>query len=133
MNRSAQDQAENRLQFAQAALCKVAREISKSDGQQQFYSLTRVQSVAIASCVDRELIPWVAAALVTRPDFEAFYALRDVPGTYSQLRTQLSTPAPRNANSETTGSEFEEQLVTVLDWLDLAADIADCDWSTPGS
>ncbi len=131
MSRSAENQAKDQLQQAQAALCKVARELSKCDGQHQFYTLPRVQSVTIASSVDRELVPWVVAALVTRADFEAFYALREVPGTYLQLRTQLSTPAPRSSNAEAADAEFEEQLSSVLDWLDLASDFEDFDWPTP--
>ncbi len=131
MSRSAENQANDQLQQAQAALCKVARELSKCDGQHQFYTLTRVQSVTTASSVDRELVPWVIAALVTRADFEAFYALREVPGTYLQLRTQLSTPAPRSSNAEASNAEFEEQLSSVLDWLDLASDFEDFDWLTP--
>ncbi len=131
MSRSAENQGEDRLPQAQAALCKVARELSKVDGQHQFYTLTRVQSVTAAISVDRELVPWVLAALVTRADFEAFYALREAPGTYLQLRTQLSTPAPRSSNAEASDAEFQEQLSSVLDWLDLASDFEDFDWSMP--
>lgn len=131
MSPSSENQGEDRLNQAQAALCKVARELSIRDGRRQFYTLTRVQSVAAASSVDRELVPWVLAALVTRADFEAFYALREVPGTYQQLRTQLSTPMPRISNAETSDTEIDEQLSSVLDWLDLASDFEDLDWSTP--
>ena len=130
MSRSAEHGEEERLHAAQAALCKVAWELSKCDGQHQFYTLTRVQSVTAAISVDRKLVPWVLAALVTRADFEAFYALRDVPGTYLQLRTQLSTPVPRSSNSEASNAEFEDELSSVLDWLDLASEFDGFDWST---
>ena len=133
MSSSSENQSEGRLQHAQAALCKVAQALSNSDGQHQFYPLARVQSAAATSKVDRELVPWVLAALVTRADFDAFYALRQVPGTYLQLRTQLSTPAPRIANAEASEVEFAEQLWSVLDWLDLAENLEGLDWSTPGS
>ena len=114
-------------------MCKVAQALSSSDGQHQFYPLGRVQSATVASGVDSELVPWVLAALVTRADFEAFYALRQVPGTYMQLRTHLSVPTPRIANAQASEVEFAERLWSVLDWLDLAEDIEDLDWSTPGS
>jgi hypothetical protein len=131
MSPSAENQGEHRLPQAQAALCKVARELSKVDGHHQFYPLTRVQSVTTAIGVDRELAPWVLAALITRPDFDAFYALRESPGTYLQLRTQLSTPVPRSSNFEASDAEFEDELSSVLDWLDLASEFDGFDWSAP--
>lgn len=131
MSRSTENQGEHRLPQAQAAQCSVARELSKVDGQHQFYTLTRVQSGTTAIGVDRELVPWVLAALVTRADFEAFYALREAPGTYAQLRTQLSTPVPRSSSAEAPDAEFEDQLSSVLDWLDLASDFDGFDWTTP--
>ena len=133
MSSSSANQLGDQLRQAQVALCNVAHALSRSDGQHQFYPLARVQSATAASTVGRELVPWVIAALVTRADFEAFYALRQVPGTYLQLRTQLSAPQPRIANADASEVEFSEQLWSVLDWLDLAGNLEDLDWFTPGS
>lgn len=110
------------LRAAQGALCKVAGALAVRHGQRQFHALARVQAVVAALEVERELVPWVLAALVTRGDFEAFHALRDAPGSYLQLRTRLSTPAPRLADVGAFDAEVEEQLSTLLEWLELAVD-----------
>lgn len=113
------------MRSAQRDLCRVALHLAETDGRHQFYTLARVQAVAAAINVNAELIPWIFAGLLTRDDFEAYYSLRDVPGTYGQLRTDLTPLALKSSASEAEPVDFREQLLSALDWLDLAGDIGD--------
>lgn len=110
------------VQQAQAALCTVARALARTEGRRQHYALPRVQAVTAAIGLDRELAPWVFAALVARADFDAFFALRDTPGSYVQLRTALSATGARRSTTDLSDPAPDDPLASVLEWLDLAAD-----------
>lgn len=131
MNPSTQPAQDTRIQPAQAALCKVARRLFDAHGQHQFYTLPQVQEASTQVVIDRALMPWVFAGLVQRTDFDAYYSLRDVPGDYRQLRTDLSRPsAPAPSGGQValvSDEEFEVTLETLLDLLDLAADAGGID------
>lgn len=126
MNPSTQPAQDTRIQPAQAALCKVARRLFDAHGQHQFYTLPQVQEAATQVDIDRTLMPWVFAGLVQRTDFDAYYSLRDVPGDYRQLRTDLSRPSdiasPDRRVPRVSDDDFEDMLESLLDLLDLAAD-----------
>lgn len=126
MNPPAQHAEDTRIRPAQAALCKVARRLFDAHGQHQFYTLPQVQEAATQVDIDRPLMPWVFAGLVQRTDFDAYYSLRDVPGDYRQLRTDLSRPSdaasPDGKVALISDDEFEDMLESLLDLLDLAAD-----------
>jgi|GEM_PF-4061466 len=131
MDPRTQPTQDTRIQPAQAALCKVARRLFDAHGQHQFYTLPQVQEASTQVTIDRTLLPWVFAGLVRRADFDAYYSLRDVPGDYRQLRTDLSRPsAPASSDGTVTlvsDAEFEDMLETLLDLLDLAADAGGID------
>ena len=80
-----------RFRAIQRALCGVSRTLAQQHGQRQFYALAQVR--AGASAVAPELQPWIFAVFVTRADFEAWFAMREAPGSYEALRAALSTPA----------------------------------------
>ncbi len=65
----------------------VADALASAHGRRQFYALSQVRA-ALAD-VGSELQPWVLAVFVTRADFDAWFALRDTPGSYEQLRAAL--------------------------------------------
>ena len=112
-------------QLAQLALCRVACCLAKSQGQRQFYDLTLVQAATLACGVDRELTPWVFAGLIRRPDFEAYYSLREVPGTYEQLHLDLSSvPFTVPGGLEESGDRADA-YASLLDWLEVLAQAAD--------
>ena len=107
------------------AVCRVAHDLSLQYGQRQFYTLAQVQLHAGSCGVDRLHVAWVFAALVTRADFEAYYAVRDVPGTYQHLRAALSEKPAHIVPAGSSAEDPREALWSALDWLDLAADIQD--------
>lgn len=112
------------VQQAQAALCTVARELARTAGRRQHYALPHVQAVTAAIGLDHELAPWVFAALVARADFDAFFALRDTPGSYVQLRTALSATGARRSAADASDAAQDDPHASVLEWLDLASDLA---------
>lgn len=118
---------DTRIRRAQAAFLKVALRLSERHGQHQFYALPQVQEAAAQDDVDRELAPWVFAGLLQRRDFDAYYALRDVPGDYRQLRTDLNGPSRTASPACDAADDLEAQLESLGDWLDLAMEIADGD------
>ena len=122
MTERPQAQADARIRRAQDALRQVALRLAASHGRHQFYALGPVLSASAALDVDTALAPWVLAALVGRPDFEAYYALRDVPATYARLRADLTAAAPAPAPMRRVGDDLGDSLESVLDWLDLAAE-----------
>ncbi len=65
----------------------VAGALASAHGQRQFYTLSQVR--ARLADVGPGLQPWVLAVFVTRADFDAWFALRDTPGSYEQLRAAL--------------------------------------------
>lgn len=115
------------LRSAQVALLRVARHLAAADAPRQFYPLPQVQAASIALDVDRDLMPWIFAALLARPDFEAWYALRDTPGGYAQLRAELTTITPSIMPPEWVGDDFEVRFETLLDQLDLSANFLGLD------
>ena len=82
---------------AYGVLSEVARRLAQAHGQRQFYSLAQVQHQAAAVPVDAVLSAWVYAAFVTRADFDAFFAMREAPGGYVELRAAMSPPGRRAA------------------------------------
>ena len=113
-----------RIRLAQAAFLKVALRLCERHGQHQFYAFAQVREAAGGIDVDPELMPWVFAGLLPRADFEAYFALRDVPGDYRQLRTDLNGPASPPSAVCAPSDDFEEQLEALREWLDLAVEIA---------
>ncbi len=91
MTQQSHHQQDARIRGAQRDLCRVALRLAETDGRHQFYTLARVQAVAAATNADAESIPWIFAGLLSKDNFEAYYSLRDVPGTYGQLRADLMT------------------------------------------
>lgn len=81
-----------RLRAIQRALCDVAATLAARHGQRQFYGLAQVRAAAAGVAVDWQ--PWVFAVFVARADFEAWFAVRETPGSYEQLRAALSAPRP---------------------------------------
>lgn len=69
------------------------------------------------------------AALRTRADFEAPCTVRKAPLACLHPRTRLPTLAPGNSNPEASDDEFEERLLSGLDWLDPVLDLDDVDRS----
>lgn len=117
--------ATKRNQLAQAALCRVACCLGKSQGQRQFYDITLVQAATLACGVGRELIPWVFAGLIRRPEFEAYYSLREVPGTYEQLRSDLSSVPFTTPNDLEQSGDSADEYASLLNWLEVLAEAAD--------
>lgn len=83
-----------RLRAIQRALCGVAAALAGQYGQRQFYTLAQVR--AGAAGVHANWHPWVFAVFVARADFEAWFAVRDTPGSYEQLRAALATSRPED-------------------------------------
>ena len=96
MNKSPVELGPGRLRAIQRAACAVAGGLSRLHGQRQFYPIAHVQSQARSAAVDSALLAWIYALFVKSEDFEAFFAVRETPGTYAQLRAALSAAeAPR--------------------------------------
>jgi hypothetical protein len=125
MNSSAEQLQAHDLSPILAAVVEVADALSLRSGRRQFYTLAQVQSQATSCGIDRPVVPWVFAALVTRSDFEAYYAVREVPGTYQQLRERLSARRTNLSPDESSDDDVRERLWSALDWLELAADLGD--------
>ena len=102
----------------QAAALAVGRGLSRERGLHQFYSLTQVQRQVGVAAVDGALQAWVYATFVACADFEAYFAIRETPGTYAQLRAVLSAPELRIAPP---GPSRDEWLDELWWWLDQAA------------
>jgi hypothetical protein len=125
MNASLAHTGPPNMQPIVAAVFETARALSLQHGQRQFYTLAQVQSQSASCDVDRMMLPWIFAALVRRADFEAYFAFRDVSGTYQQLRTTLSAQQVHEATDGSSEVDPREALSSALDWLDLAADFSD--------
>lgn len=112
-----------RWRAIQAAALAVGRGLSREHGLHQFYSLARVQREISAAAVDGALQAWIYATFVSRADFEAYFAVRETPGTYAQLRTAMSTPKARTAPSVSFCDDGPDDLEELLWWLvQVAAD-----------
>lgn len=107
-----------RWRAVQAATLAVGRGLSREHGLHQFYSLTQVQRQVGVAAVDGALQAWVHAMFVARADFEAYFAVRETPGTYAQLRPMLSAPELRTASP---GASSDEWLDDPWRWLDQVA------------
>ncbi len=111
------------LQAVRTAVSEVARGLARAHGQRQFYSLAQVQAQAVAAGVDAALWAWVFATLVTGDDFVAFFALRESPGGYRELRAAISAPEPRVVPPEKSVGSSEAELDELWSWLDLLRDL----------
>jgi len=110
-----------------AALSEVARGLARAHGQRQFYALAGVQSQLLASGVAPALSPWVFAAFVAREDFDAFFAMRETPGTYAELRAAMSASVPREAvpdkSFETLEGPLEDLGGGLIEFLHFLAEV----------
>jgi hypothetical protein len=113
------------LPNVQVVVGNVARGLARAHGQRQFYSLAQVLSQAGAWRVDTVLSAWIYAAFVTRGDFDAFFAVRETPGGYGELRAAMSRVEPRVVPEPTLRDHDIEIEIDVDDlwwWLQLAAE-----------
>lgn len=90
METPALDLGPGRFRVIQRAVCDVARGLSRQHGQRQFYTLAQVRESAAG--VDAQWQPWIFAVFTARADFDAWFAVRDTPGSYEQLRAALAAP-----------------------------------------
>jgi hypothetical protein len=107
-----------RWRAVQAAALAVGRGLSREHGLHQFYSLSQVQRPVGVAAVDGALQAWVHVMFVARADFEAYFAVRETPGTHAQSRATLSAPELRTASP---GSSSDEWLDDLWWWLDQVA------------
>ena len=107
-----------RWRAVQAATLAVGRGLSREHGLHQFYSLTQMQRQVGVAAVDGALQAWGHAMFVARADFEAYFAVRETPGTYAQLRAMLSAPELRTASPSASSDEW---LDDPWRWLDQVA------------
>ena len=107
-----------RWRAVQAATLAVGRGLSRAHGLHQFYSLSQVQRQVGVAAVDGALQAWVHAMFLARADFEAYFAVRETPGTYAQLRAMLSAPELRAASPGSSSDEWPDDLWW---WLDQGA------------
>ena len=113
-----------RLRVIQAAACAVSRGLAGLHGRRQFYMLSQVQ--AAVSAVDIALLAWIHALFVTRDDFGAYFAMRETPGRYEQLRAAMSRPEARGTTNSAWHRSLEDpevDLGDLWDLLDRAADL----------
>ena len=108
-----------RARAVQRVVVAVGQGLARAHGQRQFYALAQVQAQAVAADAAPVLLAWIHAAFVSRADFEAFFAMRETPGTYEQLRAAMSMPEPRGSSEELM---FDDAVDTLWRWLDLLAD-----------
>ena len=117
MNEAPVELGPGRFRAIQRAACATARGLAREHGQHQFYTLSQVQSQAAAVAVDASLLAWVYAVFVTRDDFEAYFAVREAPGTYWQLRVAM-TPETRSVPDPTSGAVSDDAWADCRDELD---------------
>ena len=108
-----------RARAAQRAVVAVGRGLARAHGQRQFYALAQVQAQIAAADVAPVLQAWVHATFVARADFEAYFAMRETPGTCEQLRAALSVPELR---MHADASFLDAAVDTLWQWLDLLAE-----------
>ncbi len=108
-----------RARAVQRAVLAVGRGLAQAQGQRQFYSLAQVQAQAAAVGVAPALQAWVHATFVSPADFEAYFAMREIPGTYEQLRSAMSMPEGRAGSGE---SFVDDAVDTLWRWLELLAE-----------
>jgi hypothetical protein len=108
-----------RARAVQRAVVAVGQGLARAHGQRQFYALAQVQAQAVAAEVAPALQAWVHATFVARADFEAYFAMRETPGTYEQLRAAMSVPEVRVQSYEPF---FDDPVDTLWQWLDLLAE-----------
>ena len=115
MDAAAIEMGPGRWRAIQAAALAIGRGLSREHGQHPFYSLTQVQRQVAVAAVDGGLQAWVYAMFVARADFEAFFAVRETPGTYAPLRAALSAPELRTASPGASGDDWRDDLRWRLD------------------
>jgi hypothetical protein len=104
----------------QSAAQAVGRALSREHGFHQFYPLGQVQRQIAAAVVDGAAQPWVYAMFVSHADFEAYFAVRETPGTYAQLRAAMSAPEARSVPAGLSGGDGLDDPVDLDDLVDLA-------------
>ena len=107
-----------RARAVQRAVVAVGQGLARAHGQRQFYALAQVQAQAVATDVAPALQAWVHATFVARADFEAYFAMRETPGAYEQLRAAMAVPEVRVRSDEPF---FDDPVDTLWQWLDLLA------------
>ena len=118
MDAASIDMGPARWRAVQAVALAVGRGLAREHGLHQFYSLSQVQRQVGVAAIDGALQAWVYAMFVSRADFEAYFAVREVPGTYARLRAALSAPELR---SVPPGASSDEWLDDLWWWLDQVA------------
>ena len=89
MDASSIDMGPARSRAIQVAALAVGRGLSREHGLHQFYALAQVQRQIAAASVDGVSQAWVYATFVSRADFEAYFVVREAPGTSAQLRRDV--------------------------------------------
>jgi len=107
-----------RARAVQRAVVAIGQGLAQAHGQRQFYALAQVQAQAAAVGVAPALQAWVHATFVSRADFEAYFAMRETPGTYEALRAAMSVPDVRVRSDEPV---LDDAVDTLWRWLDLLA------------
>ena len=104
----------------QRVVLAVGRGLALAHGQRQFHSLSQVQAQAAAIGIAPALQAWVHASFVSRADFEAYFAMRERPGSYEQMRAAMSMPAMRARSDEFGVDDVVDMLWR---WLDGIGDL----------
>jgi hypothetical protein len=121
MHTSTVELGPGRLRAIRSALCAVAPSLAQQHGQRQFYTLEQVASTLRGIAADWH--PWIFAVFVARTDFEAWFAMRETPGSYVQLRGALAAQAVADATpwalaeDDRWDPDDPEWIDCLTDWL----------------
>ena len=118
MDAASVDMGPARSRAIQVAALAVGRGLSREHGLRRFYPLAQVQTQIGVAAVDGALHAWVYATFVSRADFDAYFAVRETPGTYARLRAAMSAPEARIVSPEPSDADWLDDLWW---WLDQVA------------